>query len=89
MLWWLACRQEIIAGSVDGTVRRFEVRAGCVFNDNLGQSVTCVALSHDNLCVLAACLDGCVRLMDKATGTLLAQYRGAGSTFQQSSVAYL
>ena len=74
---------------MDGTVRRFEVRAGCMFNDNLGQSVTSVALSHDNLCVLAACLDGCVRLMDKATGTLLAQYQGAGSALQRSSVAYL
>ncbi len=73
----LCCREEIIAGSVDGTVRRFDVRAGCLFTEDLGQSVTGVALSHDNLCILAACLDSRMRLLDKATGTLLAQYTGA------------
>lgn len=72
----LSKTEEIVAGSVDGTVRRFDVRAGCLFTEDLGQSVTSVALSHDNLCILAACLDGRMRLLDKATGTLLAQYKG-------------
>ena len=71
-----ACREEIVAGSVDGTIRRFDVRAGCLFNDDVGQSVTDIAVSGDGLCVLGACLDGRMRLLDKATGTLLAQYRG-------------
>lgn len=66
-----------MAGSVDGTVRRFDARAGCLFNDDLGQSVTDIAVSGDNLCILSACLDGRMRLLDKATGTLLAQYKGA------------
>ena len=70
------CSEEIVAGSVDGTVRRFDVRAGCLFTDDLGQSVTSIAISGDNLCILAACLDGRMRLLDKATGTLLAQYVG-------------
>ena len=73
---FLLCSEEIVAGSVDGTVRRFDVRAGCLFTDDLGQSVTSIAISGDNLCVLAACLDGYMRLLDKATGTMLAQYTG-------------
>ena len=69
-----------MAGSVDGTVRRFDARAGCLFTDDLGQSVTSIAISGDNLCVLAACLDGHMRLLDKATGTMLAQYKGRDFT---------
>lgn len=84
------CSEEIIAGSVDGTVRRFDARAGCLFTDDLGQSVTSIAISGDNLCVLAACLDGHMRLLDKATGTMLAGYRGRISTeqFSHASVSW-
>ena len=69
-------RVEIMAGSVDGTVRRFDVRAGMLSTDQLGSPVTSVALSGDGNCVLASCLDGALRLLDKAGGELLAQYAG-------------
>ena len=72
----LACRAEILASSVDGTVRRFDVRMGCMDVDQLGAPVTAMALSHDGNCVLASCLDGRMRLLDKASGELLAQYSG-------------
>ena len=71
-----SCRAEIIASSVDGTVRRFDVRMGCVDVDQLGAPITAMALSHDGNCVLASCLDGRMRLLDKASGELLAQYSG-------------
>ena len=71
------CRAEILASSVDGTVRRFDVRMGCMDVDQLGAPVTAMALSHDGNCVLASCLDGRMRLLDKASGELLAQYSGA------------
>ena len=70
------CRAEIIASSVDGTVRRFDVRMGCMDVDRLGAPVTAMALSHDGNCVLASCLDARMRLLDKASGELLAQYTG-------------
>lgn len=35
----LACSAEIVAGSVDGTVRRFDVRAGLETADDLGRSL--------------------------------------------------
>ena len=71
-----SCRAEIIASSVDGTVRRFDVRMGCMDVDRLGAPVTAMALSHDGNCVLASCLDARMRLLDKASGELLAQYTG-------------
>lgn len=35
-------RAEILAGSVDGAVRRFDVRMGRLFTDELHHPVTCV-----------------------------------------------
>jgi mitogen-activated protein kinase organizer 1 len=67
---------EIIAGSVDGTVRRFDVRMGRAYTDEVHHPVTSVAASHDGLCVLAACLDSTLRLLDKSTGELLSTYTG-------------
>ena len=52
---------EIVAGSVDGTVRRFDLRMGRVYSDDLHNPVTSIAMSHDGQCVLAACLDSTLR----------------------------
>ena len=77
----LKCRSEILGSSVDGTVRRFDVRMGCMDVDQLGAPVTAMALSHDGNCVLASCLDARMRLLDKASGQLLAQYSGTDLSF--------
>lgn len=69
-------RAEILAGSVDGAVRRFDVRMGRLFTDELHHPVTCVKVSRDTNCVLAACMDGTVRLLDRVEGDLLAEYTG-------------
>ena len=36
-------------------------------------------MSRDTNCVLAACMDGTVRLLDRVEGDLLAEYTGAFS----------
>lgn len=72
----MRCSAEILAGCVDGTVRRFDVRSGCAYTDQLHAAVSAMALSHDSNCVLASCLDAKLRLLDKASGELLAEYKG-------------
>lgn len=67
---------EIIAGSVDGTVRTFDIRTGREISDSLGQPVNCISLSNDGNCVLASCLDSTLRLMDRSSGELLQEYKG-------------
>ncbi len=76
---------EIIAGSVDGSVRRFDVRMGRMYVDELHQAVTCVAASHDGLCVLAACLDSGLRLLDKDSGQLTAAMHTSQSRWSVAS----
>lgn len=72
----VTARAEIVAGSVDGSVRRFDIRMGRLFTDNVHHPVSCVAVSKDNHCVLAACMDSTIRLLDRADGELLAEYSG-------------
>ncbi|KAL3688036.1 hypothetical protein R1sor_014345 [Riccia sorocarpa] len=67
---------EIIAGSVDGTIRTFDIRMGREVVDTLGQSVTCISMSNDGNCLLAGCLDSNLRLLDRSTGDLLQEYKG-------------
>ncbi|CAM9218531.1 unnamed protein product [Phaeothamnion confervicola] len=67
---------NIICSSVDGSVRTFDLRAGCCFEDQLHAPVTSVAVSHDGECVLAACLGGVARLLSRMTGADLNSYTG-------------
>ena len=69
-------RHEIWAGSVDGCVRCFDLRAGRVRTDVLVDPVTSIAVSGDGECLLAMCLGGKLRLVEKGGGTLLNTYEG-------------
>merc|ERR1712014_342915 len=68
----------IIAASVDGCVRMYDVRNGMCFTDNLHEPVTGIAMSGDGNCLLASCLDSRLRLVEKDTGELLNEYYAAG-----------
>jgi mitogen-activated protein kinase organizer 1 len=67
---------EIIAASLDGTVRTYDVRAGKLVADAVGASITHARLSHDRNCLLVCCLDSCARVLDRAEGTVLNSYQG-------------
>lgn len=70
------CRTDIIAGSVDGTVRRFDVRMGDLITDLVHHPVTSVTATNDCTMALVSCTDGCVRLLDMGGGHLLGTYKG-------------
>lgn len=69
---------EIVAGSVDGRVRAYDVRVGRVVTDVLGASVTSLCLSRDAKTMLVGTLDSKLRLMDRENGTCLKTYADAG-----------
>ncbi len=62
---------EVVAGSTDGRVRTYDIRAGKLTTDVFPASVTSVCLSHDGKTMLVGCLDGKLRVMDRADGTCL------------------
>ena len=71
---------EILAGSVDGSVRTYDMRAGMMHADFLKDPVTSVSFSHDRNCILAATLNSTIRLLDKESGEMLSEYTGHTNT---------
>merc|ERR1711991_30740 len=69
-------KYEILAASLDGHVRQYDVRKGGLVVDQVGPPVMGASYSNDFNCVLTQTLDSKVRLFDKATGELLNQYTG-------------
>ncbi|XP_046578150.1 WD repeat domain-containing protein 83-like [Haliotis rubra] len=67
---------EILTGSADGRVRRYDLRNGKLFSDYIGTSVTSVTFTRDGQCTLASTLDNKLRLLDKDSGELLNEYEG-------------
>lgn len=72
----LDCRTDILAGSVDGTLRRFDVRMGHRITDLLHHPITSIGSTKDFKCVLACCTDSCIRVLSREGGNLLGTYRG-------------
>lgn len=78
----------IVASSLDGTVRSYDMRAGKCYTDNLGAPVGAVALSHDRNCILAALPSksaaastgggGDLLLFERDRGAVLNRYSGGG-----------
>jgi mitogen-activated protein kinase organizer 1 len=69
----------IIAGSIDGTIRQFDIRAGELTTDTTTIPITTVATTSDGKLIAAACLDDSIRLLDAPQGILLNKYTGGHS----------
>jgi mitogen-activated protein kinase organizer 1 len=67
---------EVVAGSVDGRVRYYDIRMGKMDTDVLGAPVTSLASMKDGEAVLVSTLDGRVRLVDRKNGSCLMTYKG-------------
>ena len=66
---------EIVAGSVDGRVRTYDIRTGQMDADVIGHPVTSVSVAKTNDSYLVSTLDSTIRLMDKRDGKLLQAFR--------------
>ncbi|KAL7748056.1 WD repeat-containing protein 83 [Sorochytrium milnesiophthora] len=62
---------EIATGSIDGHVRRYDLRMGLFIVDCVGSPATCVSFTSDGNCLLVSSLDSTIRLFDKENGELL------------------
>jgi len=76
MLCVLVAGDEIITGSVDGGLRRYDVRKGQCIIDQLLQPIGSISLSNDRQCILVSTLDDSIRLLERETGNQLALYKG-------------
>lgn len=69
----------IYGGSVDGTVRTFDMRQGCVYIDHMGTPVVDICPAVDNLSYFATCLQSKLRYIDLPSSKQLKEYQGAHS----------
>ncbi|MEE6520345.1 hypothetical protein FKM82_018188 [Ascaphus truei] len=95
ILWDVAQGQVIrkfrghagVSDSVDGHLRRYDLRMGEMYADYLGSPITCVSFSQDGQCLLASSLDSTLRLCDKNTGEMLGEDTQHHSLPPQGSLA--
>jgi mitogen-activated protein kinase organizer 1 len=66
---------DIVAASVDGRIRSYDMRMGMCQIDVIGQPCTSLAISKKGTEVLVSSLDSTVRLMDRTNGEMLKAYR--------------
>ena len=69
---------EIVAGSVDGRVRTYDLAMGVVDVDVLGASVTSVEFASEGEGYLASTLDNGARFMERGTGKCLQRFEAEG-----------
>jgi len=67
---------QIYASSVDGCIRRYDIRKGELIVDHVARPIVDMAISRDSNCILAGCLDSTIRLFEKSSAELLSQYKG-------------
>lgn len=69
-------QNQIIASSLDGGIRTYDLRAAKMVTDTLTRPVTHITLTKDGQCVVASCEDDAVRLVDTDTGDILQTFTG-------------
>lgn len=67
---------EIVVSSLDGCIRRYDLRKGEITCDNVGESIVYISQTKDSKCTLVACSDNALRLLDNENAETLATYRG-------------
>lgn len=67
---------EMIVSSLDGCIRRYDLRKGELTCDDIGEPVVYMAQTKDAKCTLVACSDNVLRLLDNENAETLATYRG-------------
>lgn len=72
----ICTENSIVASSVDGTLRQFDLRTGECVVDHVCRPITSLRLSANKDCLLVSCLDSKVRLFDRNSGELLNTFKG-------------
>ena len=66
----------LLTGCVDGNIRLYDLRKGCMHTDKIHDPITSVCISEDERSYIATCLTGKIKLMDIELGKLLKVYEG-------------
>jgi len=79
----------LLASSVDGHVRCYDIRKSLLTTDAIGAPVTSVQFSNLLRNYLVSSLDGKIRLLENSSGKILCEYSGHKAGQYKCSVTYL
>ncbi|XP_020282555.1 WD repeat domain-containing protein 83 [Pseudomyrmex gracilis] len=67
---------EILSASFDCHIRIYDIRAGQLWEDYMGDPITCASFTRDGQCIVISCSSDVIRLIDKDSGELLGEFVG-------------
>lgn len=67
---------EIASVSLDNHVRRYDIRKGVMEADCLYYPLTYLKFTNDDQCILVSCQNSSIKLLDKSSGSILAEFKG-------------
>lgn len=67
---------QIITSSLDGCIRRYDIRAAEMISDSIGPPIVHMVQTKDGQCIVGAFADSVIRLIDNDSGSMLSQYKG-------------
>lgn len=70
-------RDQIIAASLDGILRTYDIRCGALYSDNIKDPILSMDISQDDSVTLTSHSDGSLKLIDRLNGEVLSNYTGS------------
>ena len=69
-------QHQVVAASLDGKVRSYDLRAGKMLSDDVGEPITSLDIPPSGDVLLVSSLDDTLRLLDRERGVLLQEFSG-------------
>ena len=76
---------SIVASSVDGCVRVYDLRQGKLFEIDIGQPVNSFDLAFKSTFCVVSCMDSFTKIIDLADGAIVAEFQGGHSSSKYHS----
>lgn len=67
----------MIASSVDGHIKYFDIRNGLITEDYFGAGILSFGVSYDNNLLCLSCVDSKVRIVERKSGSVLQAVGGS------------
>ena len=67
---------EVVCGSMDGSVRFYDIRNGQFTSDEFSEPIQSMGVSYSNKVYIASCTDNRIYLVEKSSGNRIQEYSG-------------
>lgn len=71
-----SCNGYIVAGSIDGKLRSYDMRKGLIHVDDLKDPITCIRMAANGKVAVSMCLGGSIKINEITTGHPLLHIQG-------------